>query len=348
MSAYRPGYIHIGNPFINQITGLEVIPPPCVPIYDNVVVAGEILSVSDGDLLRQQIDCVLQVPVVIPTTTNEDGTVAPYIPPPEQPPVVVPPPAPPPPGTDPILGVDPLWANVEAMSWMNRPAGTLASAVSNSCNAPTRWPEQDIRKGVFMFSGNQGNIASVSDLPFLGNPTVKTELNQYSGYVETSAFYMITTGGVCGAVASPLLAGNFTVEFMIAADSAAPYIKATMYYDDSVKFLKLNLGNQGAEAGVPIPAQASIMTSIGSFQTVATSGTLQLLHYYHLCIERIGLVVSIYLDGTLIAQTTQTAAHATRGQAIVEARYVSQSRLTAGVARYNGAVSVPSSLFANS
>lgn len=371
MSAYNSNFVSqlpipAGGSGITWITA--TLNPAYVEIKELLVAGGEIVMAGEEfDIVEQvterspltiALEFTTTSPSPNPTEGNQGGTTQTPYPPvgtePGQgtppPVIIVPPEEAPPPIVDPILGVDPLWASVQAMSWMNSPAGTTGETAINKCLTMRRWREQDVNKGTFLFLGNQWEIISGTSLPYLGNTTVKCPIYQRSGYVDISPFYMITTGGECNASTSPQIGGNFTAEFVVAADSSAPYIKATMYYDDYTKFIKLNLGNQGAVAGVPIPAQATILHTLSGLQTAttATPDSLQLLHYYHLCIERVGLVVSIYLDGALIAQTTQTETLQVRGQAIVEARYISQARFTVGNARYNGSVSIPSALFANS
>jgi len=61
MSAYKGGFVTVIPIVPNKgITSIEVTNSTCIPIYDNMVVQGEAVTTSDGDWVRQQIDCIAQ------------------------------------------------------------------------------------------------------------------------------------------------------------------------------------------------------------------------------------------------------------------------------------------------
>lgn len=87
MSAYKGGFVTtIPMPPNSSITGITVS-APCIPVYDNIVVQGEVVTTTDGDWVRQQTDCIAQQITATPVTTAP-GVIVPGTP--EVPPIIGP------------------------------------------------------------------------------------------------------------------------------------------------------------------------------------------------------------------------------------------------------------------
>jgi hypothetical protein len=245
------------------------------------------------------------------------------------------------PGSTPSGSSDPLLASVQAMNWNQYPAGALTYPLT----------VKDTAGSFLTWDGYPANTVSTLELPFLGGAVVKANVLTYSSWKETNSEFVRMPQTPPGSSNINPIPGDFTFEQFFATELQfdALWVTVESVTPMTGPLMKIRLGrNMGS-----VVAEVSIATSIGGggapvYSTIQVFDLPAPLTYFHFCLERVGSVVSVYLNGVLKGQVTQSVVYSISGQLKLQARYCAQYRLTVGTARYQGAFSVPTGLFPTS
>ena len=238
----------------------------------------------------------------------------------------------------PVAASDPYWASVRAMSNMGYPLGALPDPI----------PTRDAYNSQLSWSGYTAEPQSTLELPFAGTAAVKAAM-YYPPFVTTWKEAKPHT--IAFNPVNYILGGDYTYEQFLATNSLYDAIRFSCA---NARFtLGRNLGSVMI-GGMSTPLLPEILIQTGEGYTLADFTSVPVfeipaaLTYFHICVERYGNVISIYLNGVLMASAIQPLVYPCLANFSVGARYCGPYRVTAGVARYNGPFTPPTGLFPTS